>query len=87
MEALFISNKSNTVVIERTPAEQSINGYNPTIHKAWQANIDVQYILNAYACVMYIAAYMTKSEQAMGELLKQVSKECREHDINSKVKN
>ena len=35
---------------------------------------------------MYVAAYMTKSEQAMGDLLKQVTKECRDHDIRSKLK-
>ena len=86
MEALSVSKKGTNVVLQRSPAEQSINGYNPTILKAWQANIDVQYILDAYACVMYVAAYMTKSEQAMGELLKQVSKECRDHDIRSKLK-
>ena len=86
MNALSYSKKGNNVVLQRTPAEQCINGYNPTILKAWQANIDVQYILDAYACVMYIAAYMTKSEQAMGELLKQVSKECRDDDIRSKLK-
>ena len=86
MNALAYSKKGNNVVLQRTPAEQCINGYNPTILKAWQANLDVQYILDAYACVMYIAAYMTKSEKAMGELLKQVSKECRDHDIRSKLK-
>ena len=86
MDALTYSKKGNNVVLQRTPAEQCINGYNPTILKAWQANIDVQYILDAYACVMYVAAYMTKSEQAMGELLKQVSKECRDHDIRTKLK-
>jgi hypothetical protein len=35
---------------------------------------------------MYVAAYMTKSEQGMGELLKQISKECRDHDIRSKLR-
>ena len=37
--------------------------------------MDLQYILDPYASVMYIAAYMLKSERSMGELLKQVSKE------------
>lgn len=38
--------------------------------------MDLQYILDPYACVMYIASYMLKSEKSMGELLKQVPKEC-----------
>ena len=36
----------------------------------------IQFILDAYACVMYVTSYMMKSERAMGDLLKQVSKEC-----------
>ena len=38
-----------------------------------ELTMDLQYILDPYACVMYIACYMLKSERSMGELLKQVS--------------
>ena len=38
--------------------------------------MDLQYILDPYACAMYIASYILKSERSMGELLRQVSKEC-----------
>ena len=34
---------------------------------AWQANMDIQFVLNAYACVMYVASYV------MSELLKRVA--------------
>ena len=44
---------------------------------AWQANMDIQYVLNAYVCVMYVAAYIMKTEKAMGVLLKQVAAEVR----------
>ena len=33
--------------------------------------MDIQYALNAYACVMYVASYIIKSERFMGELLQQ----------------
>lgn len=65
MQALSVSEKGKHVVLQRTPAECSVNAYNATILKAWQANIDVQYIVDAYACVMYIAAYMTKGEKGI----------------------
>ena len=45
--------------------------------------MDLQYILDPYACVMYIAAYMLKSERSIGELLNQVSKECGTEDIRT----
>ena len=48
--------------------------------------MDLQYILDPYACVMYIAAYMLKSERSMGELLKQVSKESGSEDIRTQLR-
>ena len=40
---------------------------------AWQANMDLQFVLNAYACVMYVASYIMKTDRAMGEILKLVA--------------
>ena len=37
-------------------------------------------------CVAYIIAYMTKSEWSMGELLKQVSKECGNEGIRTQLR-
>ena len=37
--------------------------------------MDIQYVVNAYACVMSIASYVLKAEKGMGELLKQVARE------------
>ena len=54
--------------------------------RAWGANMDIQFILDAYACVMYVTSYMMKSERAMGELLKQVVKETRGDDIRTQLR-
>ena len=48
--------------------------------------MDLQYILDPYACVMYIVAYMLKSKCSMGELLKQVAKECGSEDIRTQLR-
>ena len=48
--------------------------------------MDLQYILDPYACVMYIASYMLKSEKAMTELLRQVSRECASEDIKTQLR-
>ena len=86
MEALQISKRGNIVVLKRTPQEMNINCYNPAVLRAWKANMDIQYILDAYACVMYVTSYMMKSERAMGELLKHVSQECRGDDIRNQLR-
>ena len=85
-EALSVSKRGTNVVLLRNINEQYINAYNPTIIKAWQANIDIQYVIDAYACVMYIASYMTKNESGMGELLKQTLKENSDKDIKSALR-
>ena len=38
-------------------ADSKLNGsnYDPAVMLAWQANVDVQFVLNAYACVVYIS--------------------------------
>ena len=86
MEALNTSKRGNTVVLKRQPTEMNINNYNPSILKAWKANMDIQYILDPYACVMYVTSYMMKSERAMGELLRHVSKECSGEDIRTQLR-
>lgn len=48
--------------------------------------MDIRYLLGPYACVMYIASYMLKSEGAMSHLLKQVCQECRGEDIGVKLR-
>ena len=83
---LKIFSTENSVVMKRKPSESWINTYNPDIIRVWKANMDLQYIVDPYACVMYIAAYMLKSECSMGELLKQVSKECGSEGIRTQLR-
>ena len=53
---------------------------------AWQANMDLQYVLNAYACVMYVASYIMKTDRSMGELLKRVTAEARTEELRTQLK-
>ena len=81
MDALHTSSKGNTVVLKRSPDESKINNYNSAVMMAWQANMDIQYVLNAYACVMYVASYIMKAERSMGDLLKRVACESRSDEL------
>ena len=54
IDALEVSSTGNVVVLKRDPDECFINNCNPSVMLAWQANMN---ILNAYACVMYVASY------------------------------
>ncbi|KAI8498196.1 hypothetical protein Bbelb_241400 [Branchiostoma belcheri] len=66
------------IMLRREPKDMWVNNYNPHLLRAWNANMDIQYVLDAYSCVKYIVSYISKAEREMGKLLKQAHKEARE---------
>ena len=71
-KALATTARGNKIILRRDPCEGNINNYNPSVLLAWQANMDIQYVMDPYACVMYVASYIMKHEKSMSELLKTV---------------
>jgi hypothetical protein len=78
--ALRNSKNKTSVILKREPKDCFTNNYNPHLLKAWEANMDIQYVTDAYACAKYILSYISKPEREMGQLLKQASKECAKSD-------
>ena len=58
----------------------------PSVMLAWQANMDIQFVMNAYACIMYVASYIMKTERSMGELLKRVATEARTDELKCQLR-
>ena len=48
------------------------DNYNGPVMLAWQANMDLLYVLNACACIMYVDSYH-EDRQSHGELLKRAA--------------
>ena len=69
--------QARTIFLRRTPQEITINNYNRNTMLAWEANMDIQYVLDAYACATYIVSYMSKGSRGMSKLLAQASAEAR----------
>ena len=86
VSALQVSTKGSVVILKRNPNECNINNYNASVMLAWQANMDIQYVLNAYACVMYVASYIMKTEKSMSELLKRVATEARTDELKMQMR-
>ena len=59
--AIRSSLKSPTTFIRRLPSEVRVNNYNVHCLTAWQANHDIQFVLDVYAS--YITAYVAKGSQ------------------------
>ncbi|KAL6470516.1 hypothetical protein MHYP_G00216350 [Metynnis hypsauchen] len=76
---------SSLVIIEHEPKDCWVNGYNPLLLRAWDANMDIQFILNPYNCIMYILSYISKAEHEMSDYLKQVMKDMCPSSSESKI--
>lgn len=83
VNAMNILAKKETVILEREPDECWVNAYNPELLRAWNANMDIQYITDPFSCVMYIVSYITKSERELGQLIKHAQKEAREENLDA----
>lgn len=46
--------KTITVVLKRSPKDIWVNQYNKHLLCAWQGNMDIQYVTDAYSVVVYI---------------------------------
>ena len=63
--------KRSEVMLKRGVSEGRSTAYNPQILNLWKANMDIQFVLDPYACVMYIINYVGKSQRGMSKLLRQ----------------
>ena len=69
--------RRNTLHLKRSIHEQWINNYNPHLIRCWNGNMDIQYVLDPYACAMYMLSYITKAEREIGDLLRNAQREAR----------
>ena len=76
---------SPKIFMKRSPSEVRVNPYNKLLLKCWEANLDVQFILDAYACASYIVSYISKGQKGMSNLLYQACKDV--HNGNTDLKN
>ncbi|VDI36705.1 Hypothetical predicted protein [Mytilus galloprovincialis] len=82
-EASNILTKRSSVTMKRTPSDLWTNQYNPDLLRCWNANMDLQFITDAYSCVMYIISYISKAEREMGVVLENASKEAAEGNCDA----
>ncbi|XP_078383840.1 uncharacterized protein LOC144666317 [Oculina patagonica] len=86
--AIRQSLKRDTLFLKRAPSEIRINNYSANLLKAWQANMDIQFVLDPYACATYILSYITKGQRGMSKLLEKAAEEAKSgnKDIKNRVR-
>ena len=73
-----------TIFLKRGPSELRVNNYNTACLSAWRANMDIQFVLDVYACAYVYCILYFKSTKGMSELLRKTCDEAREK--NSTIK-
>ncbi|XP_068507192.1 uncharacterized protein [Syngnathus scovelli] len=82
MECLYMTASKSSVVLKRDPKDCWVNNYNRHLLLAWDGNLDIQYILNAYSCIAYICSYISKAEHGLSQYLKSVIENSRNENVN-----
>ncbi len=55
--------KKTNVVLKRKPSDVWVNQYNKDLLRCWNANMDIQFVVDAYSCIVYIISYISKQRE------------------------
>nr|XP_039268201.1 uncharacterized protein LOC120343147 [Styela clava] len=76
LRASLAENKCGSqVFLKRDCCDLWTNNYNKNILEVHQANMDISFVLNEFACVAYVLGYITKNESGLSRLLHQIEVE------------
>ena len=82
--AIRSSIKRTRIFLKRKSTEVGINCYNLDILNLFEANMDIQFVLNPYSCAAYIVNYISKVDSGLSKLLRQAVEEV--NSGNSSIK-
>ena len=86
LEAIRSNIRRPTVFLKREVNAVFINAYNTKLLSAWRSNIDLQFILDPYACAKYLASYINKAYRGMSTLLRKTASELERGNLAIKAK-
>jgi hypothetical protein len=79
--ALRCSIRRPTVFLKRSIDSCFTNAYLKSLAEAWQANMDVQFILDPFGAARYVCSYITKSSAGVSKLMQATSEQIKGGDI------
>ena len=75
---------SPKIFLKRSTEEIRINCYMRSMIHAWGANHDLQFVLDPYACAVYIVSYVSKAQRGMSALMDRVCNEAKAGKLESR---
>ena len=79
------SYRGTNIILERDISDTKTNNYNRHCLQLWRANMDLQYVADPYACIMYVLSYVLKCENGMSEILKRTAKEFKDESVRKQM--
>ncbi|KAG1110135.1 hypothetical protein G6F42_015430 [Rhizopus arrhizus] len=64
--------KTTKVFLRRTPNQVLTNSYNRKILSIFRSNMDLQFIVDGYACCSYVADYINKADKGISNTLREI---------------
>ena len=86
LEALSMSKSGYTVVLARDIDELNMNPYNPEWIRAWNANMDIQPVLDFFAVITYVTDYYSKDDTGTMEIMKKVMENSEKKELQERMK-
>ncbi|XP_034543283.1 uncharacterized protein LOC117815588 [Notolabrus celidotus] len=81
---LHLMSQSCSIILKRDPKDCWVNPYNPHLLEAWDANIDVQFVLSYHSLIRYICTYMCKSENSVSQYLQTLNQNSDRDCVNER---
>lgn len=78
--------KRKRVFLKRRVADVQVTAYNVGLLRIWQANTDLQFILDPWAVCVCISSYMMKTQREMSNLLTHACNEARTGNMSVREK-
>ena len=66
-KSLSISKCGRSVILKKKPSEQSVNYYSPAVLRAWEASMDIQYVVNAYVLLRLCVQNAVSAQPCVGK--------------------
>lgn len=70
IEAIRSQLKSSKILLKREPKDCRVNAFSPKILSLMRSNMDIQFVLDPYACIGYIVDYINKSNRGLSLMLR-----------------
>ena len=86
LKALSTTKYGYKIILSRDIDETYINPYNVEWLRAWDGNMDIQFVLDYFAVVTYVTEYYLKPDGGTMAILNDALKQCESSNIKEQMK-